>query len=125
MEAFQILLPYYLIPAGLIIAACVSVSLLLQRPRIFPAEYVAWLFPGITYWLLFEPLHLEQAFAGKTLANLIEPIVIGVLCGILFGLRVLVGATNPRLNKVAALWFLGLSNVVALAVFVLMPNLPE
>ena len=125
MEALLLVFPYYLVPAGLMVGVGIGTAVVLKRPHLFPYDYFAWVLPGLTYWVLVGPLDLEQAFRGKTLANLVEPILIGVISGLLFGLRVLMGVRSDRINKTASLWFVALSNVAAVAVFILMPSLPE
>lgn len=125
MEAFQVLMLIYLVPAGALVGITILVVLVRRKPLLLPFEYVSWVLPGLTYWFLFGPLDLEQAFRGKTCGNIGEPGVVGVITGFLFVARVVIGALNPRWNKIAALCCLVGSNLAALGVLVLMPELPE
>jgi len=83
-------------------------------------EVLLLLFPFATWWtLLFTDLS-----AGKTLANLIEPVYFAPICGLLLPLsKSLIGSRLPRWASLIISTFIAIAG--ALAVFLLMPSLPE
>ena len=125
LDTFFLIYGMYFVPTAVLIGATILVARLLRKPVFLSFEYFSWLLPGLLYWLLLVPLHLEQAFRGKTLGNLGEPVFLGVICGVLFVLRSMLGAMAVSRTAPAAWWNLGLSNFAACALFILMPSLPE
>jgi hypothetical protein len=125
MIAFAVLYGLYAVPAVVLFGATLAVLRSRETPRLLGAEYWVWLLPGLVYWALSQPLGLEQAFGGKSLSNLIEPMVLAGTAWMLFLVRLVVAASRPSLNRVAAYLFIGLCNLAALGVLALMPSLPE
>ena len=125
METLPFLMLMYLVPAGILVGITFAVVWKLRRPEIHRFEYVSWVLPGLTYWLLFSPLGLEQAFRGKSMSNLVEPVMVGGIAAAMFVARAVIGARHPRWNRAAAVVCVLGSNLAAAGVFVLMPSLPE
>ena len=115
------ILPFYVVPAGVIVGAAGIVSSVLRRPDIFGVEYVSWLAPGVV-WVFLVTLGFTAH--EKWLGNLYEPVVIGVICGSFFCVRVAVGIKRPELNKRAAIWCIGLSNATTIVLTFFTPPLP-
>jgi asparagine N-glycosylation enzyme membrane subunit Stt3 len=115
----------YMVPAATLIGSMLMATRFLRKPPILAFEYFTWLLPGITYWFMFAPLGLEQALRGKSLSNLVEPVVVAILAAVLFLVRLIHGARRPTRNRAAACWCVALSNLAAVVVFVATPGLPE
>jgi hypothetical protein len=112
------------IPAAPFILVGTLIATRRKKPHIFPFELVAWLLPGILYWMLLEPLGLEQAFLGKSMGNVFaEPLLIGLLTGVLFLLRLAAGAKRPEKNLAAAWSCIVYSVLASVVVFTLVPGI--
>ncbi len=118
--------PFYSLPvltlacASVIVERCVS-----GRGRYYLWELPTLLIPGSVWLILFlaDPLHLA---GHKSLSNgLAEPLWIGLLCGVLFSLRTVVGVRVADKNKALAAAVPLLGVAVAAAVFILTPTLRE
>ena len=125
MEALTALYGFYIVPASVLFGGTIVVVVFTKKPQLFQVEYFSWLLPGNTYWFLSEPLHLEQAFRGKSLANLIEPALVAVTSWLFFVARLIIAARAPRFGRTSAFCCIGLSNLAAFCVLALMPLLPE
>jgi hypothetical protein len=125
MEGLSVLYGFYIMPAAVLFGTTIVAVRLLKRPRLLPIEYVSWLLPGLTYWLLSEPLHLEQAFRGKTLGNLGEPALVAIIAWLVFVARLVFAKRFPESATAPAFWCIGLSNLAAFGVLALTPMLPE
>ena len=121
MEALRADMVFYSVPAFILCGAVLLVAR--RRVRVFRFEYASWLLPGVTYWFLSEICGLT--FAGKSLANMVEPIVLAGLVAVLLAGRCWLGACRPDLNRTAALTALVSINIAALVVLAAVPALPE
>ena len=122
-EGFIALNTFYLVPA----TALTSAVFLVSRYGFGIRHWYWWeavvlLVPGFVYCFLDLGLNLG---VGKSFANLCEPILIGIGCGVIFAMRVYLGARLP----VWSTWFAAVVPIVGLVltllVFFAMPPLPE
>ncbi len=107
-----------------IVLVTVAVLWYLKKRPFLWFEYVTWVTPGVTYWFLWDIMGWEFAFSGKTMGNLIEPLFLGAIVGVLFVVRVLFGLKRPAQRGTAAAVFLVLSNAAAAAVQIVTPGIP-
>ena len=92
----------------------------LRMKEWYRLDLIAVLAPGVLYWLLDESVN-----RGKTLANLVEPIWIGFLCGGIFLVRCVIARRYPDRSRRISLYALGAMVLVTVAVYLFTPGLPE
>lgn len=121
-----ILIAIYVIPAAILFAGTIAVARVARWNLLLPVERAAWLLPGIVYAL--TPLAISRLGASvppKGLWNLMDPMLVAVLCWLAFMGRLAWGLKRPQSNRAAAYATIGLSMVIAVAVVLFMPPLPQ
>jgi hypothetical protein len=127
----SLLLALYVVPALVLFGVTFLALHLMRRHLVLPIEYGTWLLPGVIYWslpLLVYELRWHGVNFGaptKSLANLVEPFILALLCWLVFIVRAVTGSKRPHINRQAA--YLGIVAGVVLAVAILfaVPTLPE
>ena len=121
-----LLLAIYAIPAVILFGSTIAIDRVSRWNAVLPVERFAWLLPGVVYAL--APMALDRLGASvppKGLWNLMDPMVVAVLCWLAFMGRIAWGLKRPQSNRAAAYATIGLSMVIAVAVVLFMPPLPQ
>ena len=111
-----LMLALYTVPAAILFGATLAMARV-KRLELLPLERGAWLVPGVIY-ALTPP-------APKGILNLIDPVVVALLCWLVFIARIAVGFKQPRANRAAAYGTIGLGAAIAIAAALFMPPLPQ
>ena len=120
------MLAIYAIPAVILFGATMAVDRVSRRNVVLPVERFAWLLPGIVYALTPMVIHgLQFNLPPKGLWNLMDPMVVAVLCWLAFVGRLAWARKRPQSNRAAAYATIGLSMTIAVAVVLFMPPLPQ
>ncbi len=81
--------------------------------------------PGNIYAIL-DLIRLDKYIGNyKTLANLVEPLFIGISCGAIFLVRVALGKKYPYASRKLSLLAILLMVILTIGVYVFTPSLPE
>jgi hypothetical protein len=113
-----LMLAIYAIPAVILFGATMAVDRVARWNVVLPVERVAWLLPGIVY-------ALTPMAPPKGLWNLMDPMVVAILCWLAFVGRVAWARKHPQNNRAAAYATIGLSMAIAVGVVFFMPPLPQ
>ena len=120
------MLAIYAVPAVILFGATMAIERVLRWNVVLPVERVAWLLPGIVYALTPMAIHrLDFGLPPKGLWNLVDPMVVALLCWLAFVGRLAFARKRPQSNRAAAYATIGLSMAIAVAVVLLMPPLPQ
>ena len=120
------MLAIYAVPAVILFGATMAIDRVARWNVVLPIERVAWLLPGIVYALTPMVIHrLEFTLPPKGLWNLMDPMVVAILCWLAFVGRLAWGRKQPQDNRAAAYATIGVSMVIAVAVVLYMPPLPQ
>jgi hypothetical protein len=121
-----LMLAIYAIPAVILFGATMAVDRVSRWNVVLPVERFAWLLPGIVYALAPMLIYrLEFSLPPKGLWNLIDPMLVAILCWLAFIGRLAWARKRPQSNRAAAYATIGLSMAIALAVVLFMPPLPQ
>jgi hypothetical protein len=112
-----LLLAIYAIPAVIFFGATIAVARVSRWNLVLPIDHGAWIVPGIVHALTPAP--------PKGLFNLIDPVVVALLCWLVFMGRIALAHKHPQQNRTAAYTTVGLNAVVAVGVVLFMPPLPQ
>ena len=126
MKALLLMLAIYLLPAVIFFGMTIAAVRVSNRDLILPIERGAWILPGLVY--AFVPAliwKLEMTVPPKGLLNLIDPVVVALLCWFVFVGRVTLGIRRPEVNRSAAYATIALNMAIALGVLLFMPPLPQ
>ena len=122
----MLMLAIYVIPAvnffGMTIAA-VRVS---YKKLLLPVELGAWILPGLVYTLVPVVIwKLEMTAPPKGLFNLIDPVLVALLCWFVFVGRIRVGIKRPHINRQAAYATIVLNMAIGAGALFFIPPLPQ
>jgi len=121
-----LLVAIYAIPAVILFGGTMAVARVARWDVMLPVERATWLAPGVVHALAPMVLNrLEIGPAPKGLFNLVDPVVVAVLCWLAFVGRLAWGLKRPQSNRTAAYATIGFSIAIAIAVVLLMPPLPQ
>ncbi len=116
----------YFVTALTLFPATMLVVLVCRKPQLLCVEYVAWLVPGFTYWLLFQLMARDGSLPSKTLANgLLEPIIVAAAAWLVFLVRLFVALESPTSNRKAAWIAIGVSNLLVMFILAFTPTWSE
>ena len=123
------------------IAACLSLYLMFAGPICavlfllyrYWKKYRQWnlidlagvFLPGLFYGFLLETRIYKIIGSGKTLANLVEPMALGILCGVIFFLRCHLGYRQAKTHRHLSWIFFTLMMIATILIMLLVPALPE
>ena len=107
----------YTLPAAILFGATIALARVRRWKVVLPVERGAWLLPGIVYAV--------TPGAPKGIGNLIDPVVVALLCWLLFAARLAVAVKRPSSNRPAAYATIALTMAIAAGVALLMPPLPQ
>ena len=120
------MLAIYAVPAVIFFGMTIAAVRVSNRNLILPIERGAWILPGLIY--TFVPVvfwKLEMSGPPKGLLNLIDPVLIALLCWFVFVGRITLGIRRPDINRRAAYAAIALNMAIALGVLLFMPPLPQ
>jgi hypothetical protein len=121
-----ILVAIYVVPAAILFGGTMAVARVARWNVTLPIESISWLFPGIAYALTPMAVYrLGASLPPKGLWNLMDPMVVAVLCWLAFMGRVAWGRKRRQSNRAAAYATIALSMAIAVAVELYMPPLPQ
>ena len=120
------MLAIYAVPAVILFGATMAIERVSRWNVVLPVERIAWLVPGIVYALTPMAIHrLDLALPPKGLWNLMDPMVVAVLCWLAFMARIAWGLKHRARNRAAAYATIGVNMLIAIAVVLFMPPLPQ
>ena len=121
-----LLLAIYAIPAVILFGGAIAVDRASRWNLVLPFEWGTWLLPGVVYALTPMAIYrLGLTVPPKGLWNLMDPMVVAVLCWLAFMGRLAWGRQQRERNRTAAYATIGLSMAIAVAVVFFMPPLPQ
>jgi hypothetical protein len=120
------MLAIYAVPAVIFFGATMAAVRVSRRSLLLPIERGAWILPGLVYTLVPVVIwKLEMVAPAKGLHNLIDPVIVALLCWFVFVGRIALGMRHPHINRRAAYATIGLNMAIALGVLLLVPPLPQ
>jgi hypothetical protein len=126
MKSLAILVAIYAIPAVIFFGGTMAVARVARWDVLLPVERAAWLLPGIVYALTPVLIYrLEMSAPPKGLLNLIDPVIVALLCWLVFVGRITLALKRPERNRTAAYGSIALNSGIAVAVVFFMPPLPQ
>ena len=126
MRSLALMLAIYAIPAVIFFGATIAVARVARWDVLLPIERGTWLLPGIIYALTPVLIYrLEMSAPPKGLLNLVDPLVLALLCWLVFVGRITLAVKRPGVNRAAAYTTIGLNMAIAVAVVLFMPPLPQ
>lgn len=126
MKSLLIMLAIYVVPAVIFFGMTIAAVRVSNRTLLLPIERGAWMFPGLVY--TFVPAlvwKLEMTMPPKGLLNLIDPVIVALLCWFVFVGRISLAIKRPDINRQAAYTTIALNMAIGAAALFLIPPLPQ
>ena len=126
MKSLLLMLAIYVVPAVIFFGMTIAAVRVSNRDLILPIERGAWLLPGLVY--TFVPAvvwKLEMTMPPKGLLNLVDPVLVALLCWFVFVGRISLAIKRPQINRQAAYGAIALNMAIAVVVLLFMPPLPQ
>lgn len=121
-----ILLAIYAIPAVIFFGATIALTRVARWNVLLPIDHAAWILPGIVYALTPLAIYrLEMSAPPKGLFNLVDPVLVALLCWLVFVGRLTLARRHPERNRTAAYTTVALNTGIAVGVVLFMPPLPQ
>ena len=121
-----LLLAIYAVPAVILFGGTMAVARVARWNVMLPIERAAWLLPGVIYALTPALIYqLDVSAPPKGLFNLIDPVIVALLCWLVFVGRLTLAVKAPEKNRAAAYGSIALNGVIAVAVVLFVPPLPQ
>ena len=120
------MLAIYIVPAVVFFGVTIAAVRVSNKELLLPIERGAWILPGLVY--TFVPAlvwKLEMTMPPKGLLNLIDPVLVALLCWFVFIGRISLAIKHPHINRQAAYATIALNMGIAAAVLLFMPPLPQ
>ena len=120
------MLAIYAVPAVIFFGMTIAAVRVSNKNLLLPIERGAWLLPGLVY--TFVPAvvwKLEMTLPPKGLLNLVDPVLVALLCWFVFVGRISLAIKRPHINRQAAYGAIALNMAIAVAVLLFMPPLPQ
>ena len=120
------MLAIYAVPAVIFFGMTIAAVRVSNRELLLPIERGAWILPGLVY--TFVPAlvwKFEMTMPPKGLLNLVDPVIVALLCWFVFIGRISLAIKHPHINRQAAYATIALNMGIAAAVLVFMPPLPQ
>jgi hypothetical protein len=131
MRSVLLILAIYAVPAVILYGATIALVRVARRPVLLPAEHAAWILPGLLYAVAPVLIYKAQAHGialeqpPKGLVNLVDPVLVALLCWLVFVARIALARKLPARNRQAAYGAMLASVAVALGVLYFVPPLPQ
>ena len=126
MKALLLMLAIYAVPAVIFFGMTIAAVRVANRELLLPIERGAWLLPGLVY--TFVPAvvwKFEMTMPPKGLLNLIDPVLVALVCWFVFVGRISLGIKRPDINRQAAYATIALNMAIGAAALFLIPPLPQ
>ena len=120
------MLAIYIVPAVVFFGMTIAAVRVSNKGLLLPIERGAWILPGLVY--TFVPAvvwKLEMTMPPKGLLNLIDPVIVALVCWFVFVGRISLGIKRPDINRQAAYATIALNMVIAAAALFVIPPLPQ
>ena len=121
-----LLVAIYAIPAVILFGGTMAVVRMARWNVMLPIERAAWLLPGIVYALTPLAIYqLEVSVPPKGLFNLVDPVIVALLCWLVFVGRIGFAVKRPEKNRAAAYGTIAVNAAIAVGVVLFVPPLPQ
>ena len=121
-----LMLALYTLPAVILFGATMAVARSSRWNVLLPVERGAWLLPGIVYAVTAPLIYrLDMSPPPKGVLNLIDPLLVALLCWLVFVGRITLGVKRPQSNRVVAYATIALHVAIGIGVVFLVPPLPQ
>ena len=120
------MLAIYLVPAVVFFGMTIAAVRISNRELLLPIERGAWILPGLVY--TFVPAvvwKLEMTMPPKGLLNLIDPVLVALVCWFVFVGRITLGLKRPAINRPAAYATIALNMAIGAGALFFIPPLPQ
>ena len=120
------MLAIYLVPAVVFFGMTIAAVRVSNKGLLLPIERGTWILPGLVY--TFVPAlvwKLEMTLPPKGLLNLIDPVLVALVCWFVFVGRISLGIKRPDINRQAAYATIALNMVIGAAALFVIPPLPQ
>jgi hypothetical protein len=126
VKALIVMFAIYAVPAVIFFGMTIAAVRVSNRELLLPMERATWLLPGIVYTLTPVLIYrLDMSPPSKGLLNLIDPVLVALLCWLVFVGRITLAIRRPHINRTAAYATIALNLAIAVAVLFWMPPLPQ
>lgn len=126
MKSLFLMLAIYAVPAVIFFGMTIAAVRVSNKNLLLPIERGAWILPGLVYTLVPAIVwKMEMTMPPKGLLNLVDPVVVALLCWFVFVGRITLGIRRPDINRGAAYATIALNMAIALGVLLFMPPLPQ
>jgi hypothetical protein len=126
VKALILMFAIYLVPAVIFFGMTIAAVRVSNRGLLLPVERGAWVLPGLVYAFVPAVIYkLDMSGPPKGLLNLIDPVVVALLCWFVFVGRITLAIRRPHINRSAAYGAIALNLVIAVGVLFFMPPLPQ
>ena len=116
----------YIVPAVVFFGMTIAAVRVSNKELLLPIERGAWILPGLVY--TFVPAvvwKLEMTMPPKGLLNLIDPVLVALLCWFVFVGRITLAIKRPEINRQAAYATIALNTTIGAAALFVIPPLPQ
>jgi hypothetical protein len=120
------MLAIYVVPAVIFFGMTIAAVRVSNKELLLPIERSAWILPGFVY--TFVPAlvwKFEMTMPPKGLLNLIDPVLVALLCWFVFIGRVTLAIKRPNINRQAAYATIGLNMAIGAGALFFIPPLPQ
>ena len=126
MKSLLLMLAIYIVPAVVFFGMTIAAVRVSNRDLLLPIERGAWIFPGLVY--TFVPAlvwKLEMTMPPKGLLNLVDPVIVALVCWFVFVGRITLALKRPDINRQAAYATIALNMAIGAAALFVIPPLPQ
>lgn len=126
MKSLLLMLAIYIVPAVVFFGMTIAAVRVSNRELLLPIERGAWILPGLVY--TFVPAvvwKLEMTMPPKGLLNLIDPVLVALLCWFVFVGRISLAIKRPHINRRAAYTAIALNMAIGAGALFFIPPLPQ
>lgn len=120
------MLAIYAVPAVIFFGMTIGAVRISNKDLLLPIERGAWILPGVVYTLVPVVIwKLEMTAPPKGLLNLVDPVLVALLCWFVFIGRIRVGIKRPHINRQAAYAAIALNMAIGAGALFFIPPLPQ
>src|SRR5258708_10480922 len=125
LKSLFLMLAIYAVPAVIFFGMTVAAVRVSNKGLLLPIERGAWILPGLVY--TFVPAivwKLEMTMPPKGLLNLVDPVLVALLCWFVFVGRITLAIKRPQINRQAPYAAIPPNMPIPPRVFPFLPPLP-
>jgi len=126
VKSLLLMFAIYIVPAVVFFGMTIAAVRVSNKGLLLPIERGAWILPGLIY--TFVPAivwKLEMTMPPKGLLNLIDPVIVALLCWFVFVGRISLAIKRPDINRQAAYTTIALNMAIGAGALFLIPPLPQ